>query len=212
MNKILFIDTLTTGMDTKKCAIYAIGGIFCEDYPNETKETLRFEFRMRPHDGARISDNSLWVGGIERSNLLRYKKEEDVLMEFIQTLDEKVDIKNPNDKIYVAGFNSSAFDMPFIREWFERNGNGHFRDYFHIQTIDLMSLSAFALMGERNQMPDFHLETAARFLNVNSVIGEKYDCVNNAITCLNMYRTLKMRFNKGIIGKTDITKEYKKNY
>ena len=42
MNKILFVDTLTTGMNTERCAIYRIGGIYTED----GVEKKRFDFKV----------------------------------------------------------------------------------------------------------------------------------------------------------------------
>lgn len=190
MNKILFIDILTTGMNPEKCSIYRIGGIYTED----AVEKERFEFRMRPFRNARINEQSLWISGESRSSLLVYKDESDAFKDFLAMLGRLVDIKNPHDKIYIAGFNSAAFDVPFLREWFRRNGNERFRDYFHVQTMDVMCLSAFALMPTRQGMPDFHLETAARFLQVKATAGDTYDCITNAKTSLDIFRKLQKRF------------------
>lgn len=191
-NKILFIDTVTTGMNPERCGIYRIGGIFTEDLV----EKLRFELRMRPFRNARISDTSLWICGESRASLLAYTDENRAFTDFVAHLDERVNLRNPYDKLYIAGFNAASFDVPFLREWFHRNGNNRFRDYFHVQTLDLMSLAAFALIDERPTMPDFHLETAARFLGVTVSHTDKYDCVGNARTCLDMYCELRNRFYK----------------
>ncbi len=208
MNKIFFIDTVTTGMNPDRCAIYRIGGIYTED----GVERSRFELRMRPFANARIAEQSLWICGESRSSLLVYQDESAVFKSFIQYVDQYVDLKNPRDKAYIAGFNTSAFDVPFIREWFYRNGNERFRDYFHVQAIDLMTLAAFALMPYRSSMPDFHLETAARFLEVRTPSGESYDCISNAKTCLEMYRKLQRRFGlaecKELAEATTIVKNF----
>lgn len=208
MNKILFIDTVTTGMNPEKCSIYRIGGIYVEN----GVEAKRFEFRMRPFRNARIAEQSLWISGESRSSLLNYKEESEAFKDFVSFLDTIVSVKNPNDKLYIAGFNVAAFDIPFLREMFHRNGNERFRDYFHVQAIDLMCLAAFALMRVRSSMPDFHLETAARFLQVTTIIGDDYSCIVNAKVCLDMYRKLEERFGLSECDDITITKDIIKNF
>ncbi len=207
MNKILFIDTVTTGMNPERCGIYRLGGIYTEN----GVEKKRFEFRMRPFRNARMSDQSLWIGNETRASLLDYKDESEVFASFVEFLGEIIDIKNPHDKAYLAGFNSSAFDVPFLKELFHRNGNNRFRDFFYVQTIDIMSLSAFALMNVRSRMPDFYLETAARFLEVPVKDNEKYDCIAKAKTALDIYRKLETQFGLGKCPDTSEASEIIKN-
>lgn len=187
MNKILFIDTMTTGMNQSQCCIYRLGGIITED----GAERQRFELRMCPPRGAKIFENSLYITGETKGGLLRYPDEKTVLDDFIRIISKYVNLRNPLDKIYIAGFNVASFDIAFLREWFRRNGNETFRNYFHMQTIDLMSIAAYHLMDERNRMDDFHLETVARYLGVPFEGGRSYDCLANAKLCLDIYRKLK---------------------
>lgn len=206
MNKLLFIDTMTTGLNTERCAIWSIGGIFCEDTAMSLIEKKRFELRMRPFDGARITDTSLWAGDMTRSELAWYPSQELALMSFKDMLGEEVDRADKADKLYIAGFNSAAFDSIFLRRWFERCGDAGFRDWFYVQTLDLMSLSAAALMEQRDGMPDFHMNTTARWLGAKAVVGTKASTLDNALTCENMYRALKERLN---IGEDRIYRECK---
>ena len=193
MEKIVFIDTLTTGMNPERCAIYRIGGIVVVD----GTERSRFDLRCCPPSGARINDQSLWIGGESRASVIRYPDQADAFRDFLSVIDETVVLRNPNDKAYLAGFNASAFDVPFLREWFRKNGNERFRDYFHVQTMDLMTLSAFALMQERENLPNFHLESAAEALGVKAPIGGKYDCISNAELAKELFFTLREKFGTG---------------
>lgn len=208
MNKVLFIDTLTTGMNPERCSIYRLGGIYTED----DEEKARFEIRMRPFPNARINEQSIWISGESRSSLLVYPKEEDAFAFFINWLDSIVNVKNPNDKVYLAGYNCSGLDMPFLREWFRRNGNERFRDYFHVQVIDVMSIAAFALMASRSRMPDFHIETTARFLEVVPKETAVYDCLSKAKTSLDIYRKLEKRFGLAECLNTDEIADVVTNY
>ena len=191
MKKILFIDTLTTGMNHERCAIYRIGGIFVQN----DEETERLDLKVRPFHGAKINDQSLWIGGVDRSQVAAYPNQDSAFKEFITFLDKHVDAKNPNDKIYLAGFNASGFDYPFLWEWFRRNGNEKFRNYFHMQVLDIMCISAFALLDERGSMPDFRLETVARHLGVYDGEGDSADCVLNARIALEIYAEIRTRLS-----------------
>ena len=208
MNKILFIDTLTTGMNTERCAIYRIGGIYTED----GVEKKRFQFHLKPFPGARISDQSLWIGRVDRSILAGYPDQAEAFHEFINMLDEFVEVRNSRDKLYLGGFNTATMDAKFLWEWFHRNGNERNRDYFHMQILDIMNIAAFVLIDERNQMQDFKLESVARQLNLYSGEGDTSDCLQNAKTALDIYRVLRER--TGIGPAVDITesKDIIRNY
>lgn len=208
MNKILFIDTITTGMNTERCAIYRIGGIYTEN----GVECKRFEFRMRPYINARISEQSLWISGETRASLLVYPDQKDAFESFLKFLDSIVSIKNPKDKLYIGGFNVSAFDVPFLREWFKRNGNERFRDYFYVQSIDTMCLATVTLMNTRQNMPDFHLETAARFMQIKATTPGSYDCISNAKLSLDIYRKVEKRCGLGECIDTTESKEIITNF
>lgn len=212
MNKVLFLDILTTGSLPQRCGIYAIGGSLCEDHRDSMKELCRFEFRMRPFENARISDNSLWLGGVTRSQLLYYKKEDEVLKAFTGILSEAVKLTDPSDKIFICGFNTSAFDLPFLKEWFERNSDRNFRNYFHMQTMDLMTLSAYALMDERTTMKEFNLDTVARKMGIMTKTSETYCCADNVQTSISVYRKLKEKLGRGEWGTFSESDKELKNF
>ncbi len=212
MIKILILDTLTTGMSTENCGrygIYRIGGIFTED----GVETQRFELRMQPFHNARISEQSLYIGGEDRASLTKYKDEASAMDDFIRLLDAAVNVRNPQDKLYIAGFNVTALDIPFIREWFRRNGQERYRDYFYLQPLDLSSISTFALLKERGKLRDFYLETVAERLGIDVVPEERFNCIANAELCLELLRTFcKTLFGIDLGNDTRKTEKMFKNY
>lgn len=208
MNKIIFIDIAGTGTNPDKCAIYRLGGIVTYD----GVEQERFEIRVRPYPNARISEQSLWIGGETRSSLVRYPKEEDALKSFIEILDRHIEVHNPNDKAYLAGFNASGLDIPFLRGLFLRNGNNSFRHYFYVQILDVMTMSALYLMNKRPYMQDFHLETAAKHMGISCPYGESYDSIQNAATSLRIYRKLTEEFGIGKCWETTQTEKVTRNF
>jgi len=198
MNKILFVDTLTTGLDTGRCAIYRIGGVFCEEDGMDLKEKCRFDLSMRPADRTRIYENALWQGGISRATLCGYPPQSAAFNDFFSLTCDEISLRNPRDKVFICGFNVAAFDIPFIRGWFEANDNRHFRDCFYVQCLDIMNLAAYALIKERSMMEDFHMETVARYLDVVPTKGPSYSCLDNALTCVDMYMSIRRRAMQGI--------------
>jgi len=208
MYKILFIDSVTTGMNPERCAIYRLGGIFTED----GVEKKRFELRMRPYQNARISEQSLWICNETRSSLLYYPSQEDAFKDFIALLNEHVNIHNPKDKLFLGGFNTDRFEYPFLTEWFRRNGNERFRDYFYVQTFDMMGIANFALLHNRRDLPDFYLETIAGEIGVHPVSSQRYDCIANSKTSLDIFRTLSRRWGLDDVRNEDETEETFRNY
>lgn len=193
MNKILFIDTLTTGLNSDRCAIYRLGGIICEENVKSLKEIKAFDLLMRPFHGARIIDESLAVGGMTRSRMIYFPDEKKVFEEFMSIISSVIDIRNPKDKLYIVGLHASSFDVPFLKAWFNRNGNTHFRDCFYVQTLDLMSLAAFYLMGQRTAMANFYMDNMAKALNVEVFKDEEHSNISTVRTGIQVYRELKKR-------------------
>lgn len=211
-DKILFIDILATGTNIQKCGIYGIGGILVTDTPTRIQEIARFEMRVRPYEKAKIHDNSLWRSGTRRSDLISFEDEKTVLGKFTAILDRIVNVKDPSDKIHLSGYNTSAFDALYLKDFFTRNGNEDYRNYFHVQAYDIMSYAALALKWDRRKMPDFQLDTAAKFLGVEPQYDENYSCINNAETCMEMYRIIKQRFGVGIIDPKGEAAEIEVNF
>ena len=197
MNKILFIDTLTTGLHHERCAIYQIGGIICQENEEQIVEKVRFSLAVKPFDGARINENSLAIGSVTRGVLLTYPKQEDAFKTFYNIITDHITVERSDDKIYIAGFNTAGFDVPFISNWFRRNDSTRFRDCFYVQTIDLMCLAALVLKNERFSMQSFQLGAVASRLGISPIVGDRYSCLDNAETSLEMYKELcrRMRVN-----------------
>lgn len=208
MNKILFIDVLSTGMDVKRCAIYRIAGIYTED----GQEKKRFDFQVRPFPGARISDQSLWVGGVDRAILANYPEQNKAFSKFIDMLNTFVEVRNARDKMYLAGFNTATMDAPFLLQWFNINQNERYRDYFHMQIIDMMTIAGFALMDKRKNMQDFKLESVAKQLNIYPGEGDTSDCIQNAKISLDIYRYMRTEFGLEQYNDTSECDDVLKNY
>jgi uncharacterized protein YprB with RNaseH-like and TPR domain len=208
MNKFLFVDTLTTGMNPERCAIYRLGALYVED----GVEKKALDIKVRPYNNARISQQSLWIGGETRSTLIHYPSEDSAFGDLLSFLNAVVDVRNSRDKIYIGGYNCSAFDIPFLREWFIRMDNQQFRNYFNVQSLDMMNIAAMALISKRESLPDFQMQSVASYLGIHTIEEEKYDCLQNARTALKIYRKLQTAFGLGICQDESETEDVTRNY
>ena len=212
MSKILFIDTLATGLNPERCAIYRLSGVICEEAGNTLTELQRFDICARPDSGTRIVDNSLWIGGMTRAKLAYLPEQDKAFDDFMKIIQEHINIRNPKDKMFLAGFNISAFDIMFLRSWFIKNKNEKFRDCFYVQAIDLMNQAAFYLMEDRETMPDFHLESTAKALGIAPIQSQEFNPLDNVDTCIMLYLKLKEKLMMKRDIKHDKTKKIVKNH
>lgn len=208
MKKILFIDTLTTGMNTERCAIYRIGGIYTED----GVEKKMFDIKSKPFDSARINDTSLWLSGETRSSLLDFPEESKAFGNFINFLDTCVNVQDADDKIYIGGYNCSCFDIPFLVEWFRRNRNEQFRNYFHVQCFDTMNISLMLLADKRGSMESYTQDCVADTLGIEHDYEEASFCIKNARLSYDIWKKLCKEFGLKEYEDTEKTDVIIKNY
>lgn len=158
MVKIIYMDTETTGTDTKRCAITQIACVVRVGGVEESFSAL-----MSPHDGAEISDEALVVQGRTREQIAAFPSPKIALVDFQRFLGKFVDKFDKNDKFFLFGYNV-GFDADMVREWFIRNGDNYFGSWFWTPPIDVMSIAARALMEDRVKLPNFRLVTVAKHL------------------------------------------------
>lgn len=162
MEKLFVYDCETTGVDDKECAIHQLSGMIVID--GEVKE--KFDFKIRPHDGAKISDEALDVSGVTIDAIKNYPAPIDVYKQIIQMLSKYVDKFNKQDKFHLLGYNNRGFDDRFLRALFERLNDKYFGSWFWSDSIDAMILASAKLKSKRSQMPNFQLKTVAAWLGM----------------------------------------------
>lgn len=155
--KLLIYDCETTGVDSKECAIHQLSGMIVID--GEVKE--KFDIKMRPHDGAKISDEALEVSGVTLEQISQYPTQFEGYRQITEILAKHVDKFNKQDKFHLAGYNNRSFDDMFFRAMFERQNDVYFGSWFWSDSIDAMILASGYLRGKRSQMVNFKLSTVA---------------------------------------------------
>ena len=189
----MFLDAVTTGYNPGKNSIYRLGGIIEID----GKEECRFEFKMKPWNDGAISSASLWITGETRTRIMSFPNQGETFNSFLGLVSKYVNMYDISDKMSIAGFNAAQIELPFIRAWFLRNGNTRFADFFNLQAIDLGGIAAFALADERRKMKNFHLDTVAEKVGLVKRMSEKFTCLDDARTGLEMYHAFRRKFGIG---------------
>lgn len=160
--KILFFDTETTCLNPQTCAIHQLSGMVIID--GEVKES--FNYRIKPHEGAEITDEALAVSGLNRSIISLHPSASEQHANLIRLLSKYINRYDRADKFYLAGYNSRSFDEPFLRFFFQRVEDKFYGSYFWQVGFDVMILAAEYLKADLPTMPNFKLHTVAEKLGI----------------------------------------------
>lgn len=188
MEKLLYIDIETTGLDKVKNGIIQMSGIV--EINGEVKE--RFNFNIKPFN------EDVWDAGA-----LQLAEGRNITMETVLTFDEPivvhkklteilskyVDKYNKFDKFHMVGYNVSGFDRDFIYEWFKKVGDKYVGSFFWPIPIDVMYLASNYLSPVRHQLQTFKLHSVAEFLMVNEP-GEFHDASFDIEVTRNLYKVV----------------------
>jgi len=173
MSKLLYFDVETTGLDAKTNAIHQLSGAIEID----GKIVEKFNFKVRPFEGAVITKEALDVAGVTAEQINEYTPEDVIYREFIAMLDRHCDRFNKLDKFFLVGFNNASFDNQFLREFFLRNNDVYFGSWFWSGSLDVFILATQKLMEVRHTMKDFKLKTVAETLGIKIDESKLHDAL-----------------------------------
>ena len=183
MVKLFFFDCETTGLDPKKSAMHQMSGMVVID--GNVKE--RFDIKLRPFDGAEISDEALEVSGVTREQIDAYQPHEEAYIDLISILCKYVNRYDRSDKFYIVGFNNAKFDNEFLREFFLRNGDKYFGSWFWANCLDVMILATPALIAKRPTMENFKQGTVAKALGITLDESKLHDAAYDIDVCKQIF-------------------------
>lgn len=156
--KILFIDLETTGTDRELHGIHQLSGAIVIN----GNIVQKFDYKVAPHFGATFNSKALEVCGVNEDEIKKYPHMLTIYPLVIAMLCKHVDLDNPDDKFFIAGYNSQKFDAGHFGKWFIRcNGLKYFKQLFWTTTLDVMIFATGYLMGVRHEMENFKLLTVA---------------------------------------------------
>lgn len=164
MNKIIFIDTETGGVNPEKTALIQLSGIIRID----KKDVEKFNFFIKPFENSEVNEKALEVQGrtLEELKTEKYVEEKEVYKQFVNLLDKYVDKYDKRDKFIVAGYNV-RFDVDMLKAFFQRHGNNFLFSYLDSSMLDpLYSIRLLQVAGILPVLENNKLETWCKHFGI----------------------------------------------
>lgn len=162
MNKTIFIDTETTGLNTDKCGVYQIAAIV--DIDGKTEAEINIFSNIFPEDV--VEQEVFDLHGQEKMGAIStYQKPFRAHGQLIYELEKFVDRYDPKDKLIAIGY-VADFDNRVLRRFFKKNKDDYFGSYFWHPWIDVMGLAMYFYQDQRHLFENFKLGTVAAYAGV----------------------------------------------
>ena len=164
MNKIIFIDTETGGVNPEKSALIQLSGIIRID----KKDVEKFNFYIKPFENSEVNEKALEVQGrtLDELKAEKYIEEKEVYKQFINLLDKYIDKYDKTDKFIVAGYNV-RFDVDILKALFQRHGNNFLFSYLDSSMLDpSYSIRLLQIAGILPVLENNKLETWCKYFNI----------------------------------------------
>ena len=191
VEKILYFDVETTGIDDKECEIVQIAGII--EIDGLVKE--KFNLLMKPTQNARIEEQALEVIGKTKEEIFSYPPQQIVYTKFKRILETYVNKYDKQDKLKLVGHNIS-FDFNFLLAWSRRMDDkfiGSLVSYKE-QFCTFRVIQAMKFLGLVEKTEDDKLTTLCKYF------GIELDNAHDALFDIEATRELYLKI-KGIIAK-----------
>jgi exonuclease len=164
MNKIIFIDTETGGVNPEKAALIQLSGIIRID----KKDVEKFNFYIKPFENSEVNEKALEVQGrtLDELKTEKYIEEKEIYKQFINLLDKYIDKYDKTDKFIVAGYNV-RFDVDILKALFQRHGNNFLFSYLDSSMLDpLYSIRLLQIAGILPVLENNKLETWCKHFGI----------------------------------------------
>jgi DNA polymerase-3 subunit epsilon len=184
--KCVYIDVETGGVDPRTCAMLQIAMVV--EIHGDVQE--KYESKIAPFPDDEIYDKALEVNNFTKEQIKEFPPPGEVYGAITDIFKRYVNRYSKQDKFFFIGYNSHAFDMPFVRKFFEKNNDKYFGSWFFYPSIDIMILAAQSLRTQRNQMLNFKLGTVAQALGVSPDPTKLHDALYDIELTREVYKRL----------------------
>ena len=174
--KLIFIDVETTGVNPDCNGLTQLSG--CVQIDDEVTES--FDYFVRPFPQDIIENSALEVTGIDRRQFLPpghpehlavpgqvFEDPKEIYVRMHTMFKNYVDQYDKSDKFQFIGYNAHSFDMPFMRKFWEKNGDRFFGSWFWYPCLDVMLVWAQILQPVRAELSNFKLATVAKHAGID---------------------------------------------
>lgn len=163
MKKILFFDTETTGLDPRKAAPIQVA--FLIDIDGSVVE--EGNLLIQPHVGAEIALAVLAINKRTAEEIVKppFMPNREGYRKITEMFARHVDKFNRADKFYPAGYNV-GFDVDFLGQFFERNGDKYFGSWMNGRQLDPRAMLAWLDYTCDLKLKDHKLATVCGYFGI----------------------------------------------
>jgi len=197
MGKILWTDTETTGLDSKKNSAIEIAAIV--EIDEEVKD--QFSIQIKPLENKEISDRALEINGRTREEIAEFTPVDLAILSFKKRLEKHVNKFDSSDKFIVAGYNI-GFDINFIRALFHDVGDKYYGSYFFNCPLDVYSDVAKLVSKTDLRLPNYKLSTVCNHIGIEI---DAHDPVSDITATRELYYRLQTMTPKYVRRKNPVT-------
>jgi DNA polymerase-3 subunit epsilon len=188
--KQIFLDTETTSVDRKHCGLWQIGGII---RAGKRQDEFLFECDIFSEDD--IDKKAMEMHGLTVEKLAQNPDPLDVIVKFQELLAKRVDKYDRFDKYYFINF-GAEFDSEVLRSWFYKCGDDYYGSWFWHPPIDVMVLACQDLIGKRNELRDFKLETVCKYYGIDFDSSAAHNALYDARKAMELYDAIGKSLSK----------------
>ena len=158
MQKVLWLDTETTGTDATRHSIIQIAGII----DINGKMVDEFEFKVRPHEDFEIDSESIAIHGFTEEQMLSFPERKETHAALKKVWEKRVDRFDKNDKFTVAG-QGIKFDIDMLVNFFYREMDVYLGSYIDFKKrIELLDITRVLQMLGFIKSENVKLETLCK--------------------------------------------------
>jgi len=192
INKLIFLDTETTGTDRQKSGVFQIAGII--EYKGVYEE---FNFFCNIFDGDLVDEKSFEITDMTLDKIMKLPNPTDTFEKFVELLSKHVDRYDRKDKFTGIGY-FSEFDAEMLRSWFRKNKDDYFGSWFWHPFIDVAQLAAYLYQENRDLFKDFKLKTVAYMMEATE--EKDNEMYHDALFDIKLTRNMYHKLNKFLLG------------
>lgn len=162
VQKVMWLDTETTGLSAYKNDVIQIGGLV--EYDGIVVEEFKFE--CAPWDPNTCEARALAVHGMDLETLMSFEKPIKTYNKFARILDTHIDKYDKEDKFIMAGYNTQ-FDFNMMAQWWKKADAKYWGSYFQYKQFDVYPVVFMYAQRYGWDVPNHKLETIAPFLGID---------------------------------------------
>ena len=162
VQKVMWLDTETTGLSAYKNDVIQIGGLV--EYDGIVVEEFKFE--CAPWDPNACEARALEVHGMDLETLMGFEKPIKTYNKFARILDTHINKFDKEDKFIMAGYNTQ-FDFNMMAQWWKKAGATYWGSYFQYKQFDVYPVVFMYAQRYGWDVPNHKLETIAPFLGID---------------------------------------------